>query len=239
MRTVGVLAGTVVLTVSLSAAALAQTYLEPEEAQSLGLLNGTRAQAGRADLPRHGALDGIARAQAVRMAERGDIYHNPNLSSDADAAGLDWRRLGENVGTGPDVQSIHDAFVASPNHYDNMIWPTYNAIGVGMVSGNDGRMYVAHVFAELVVAAPPVQPAVAPVPAQAPAPPPPTAAPASRPAPVLAAVPSPEHRSPEPNALEGGVVNLRVVFGVTDRASVDDLVRTVAGLGHRPASEPS
>lgn len=231
------MAGAVALAVSLATAAHAQTYLEPEEAQSLALLNQTRADVGRAGLPRNGALDGIARAQAVRMADRGDIYHNPNLSADADAAGLDWQRLGENVGTGPDVQSIHDAFVASPNHYDNMIWPTYNAIGVGVVPGGDGRIYIAHVFAELVQAAPAPAPAQAPAPAtQAPAPPPTSAAPASRPAPVLAAVPTPEARSPEPNALEGGVVNLRLVFGVTDRASVDDLVRTVAGLGHRPES---
>lgn len=235
MRKIGVLLlAAVALVLTLAPRAQAQTYLEGDEGQSLQLLNGTRADVGRSSLPRQGDLDGMARAQAVRMAERGDIYHNPNLSSDADAAGLEWRRLGENVGVGPDVRSIHDAFVASPHHYDNMIWPSYNAIGVGIVPGEDGRIYIAHVFAELAAA---VQPTQAPPP-----PPPPTQAPPSptqappRPTPVQTAVPTPEPRSPDPNALEGGVVNLELVFGVTAQASVDDLVRTVPGLGYRPRS---
>ena len=35
----------------------------------------------------------------------------------------DWAKLGENVGTGPDVGSVMDAFIASPGHYANIVDP--------------------------------------------------------------------------------------------------------------------
>lgn len=59
-----------------------------------------------------------------------------------------WAKLGENVGTGPDVGSIMNAFVASPGHYANIVDPEFTHIGVGVVwDGN--RMYTTHRFMKL------------------------------------------------------------------------------------------
>lgn len=59
-----------------------------------------------------------------------------------------WAKLGENVGTGPDVGSIMNAFIASPGHYANIIDPEFTHIGVGVVwDGN--RMYTTHRFMKL------------------------------------------------------------------------------------------
>ena len=59
-----------------------------------------------------------------------------------------WAKLGENVGTGPDVGSVMSAFIASPGHYANIIDPEFTHIGVGVVwDGN--RMFTTHRFMKL------------------------------------------------------------------------------------------
>lgn len=64
-----------------------------------------------------------------------------------------WAKLGENVGTGPDVGSIMQAFIASPGHYANIVDPEFTHVGVGVVwDGN--RMYTTHRFMKLQSATP-------------------------------------------------------------------------------------
>ena len=182
--------------------AFAQESEAGAEARSFQLVNISRTALGLRALVRRPELDVMARAQAGRMAARGDIYHNPNLGADATAAGLDWIRLGENVGVGPDVAVIHAAFLASPHHRDNMLFPAYNAIGVGIAPGvgnRSGMIFVAHVFGQLVGR----QAVTRPAPAKAPSPPP---APPARPAVGVPAA-RPPVRSSVPNAVIGGVID--------------------------------
>jgi hypothetical protein len=188
-------------------------FLPTAEAGSLALLNAARAGASLQALRSEPALQAMARAQAVRMADRGQIYHNPNLASDINAAGLDWARVGENVGVGPDVGVINGAFLASPHHRENMLSPAYNAVGVGIVQGigaQSDRIFVAHVFAQLNRRPTPVatrQPA---------APRPAVRLPVSRPA-ASPVSPSPTPQpSPVGSVLEGGVVDRTVLFGGPD-----------------------
>ena len=56
-----------------------------------------------------------------------------------------WRKLGENIGRGPSVASIHDALVHSAPHYANMVDGAFHWVGVGVAYGG-GQMYVAEVF---------------------------------------------------------------------------------------------
>ncbi|MFN2614324.1 MAG: CAP domain-containing protein, partial [Actinomycetota bacterium] len=72
------------------------------------------------------------------------IYHNQNLGSDVKG---NWTMVGENVGVGPDVATLHQAFIDSPEHRDNILERSYNQIGVGVAYGADGNIYVTEDFA--------------------------------------------------------------------------------------------
>jgi hypothetical protein len=185
----------------------AQVFLRADELLSRTLVNASRALNGAAPLAESPQLDVMARAQAARMAARGQIYHNPNLASDITASGLPWVRVGENVGVGPDIPAIHAAFLASPHHRANLLFPQYTLIGMGVAPGtgnNSGMLFVAHVFAQVSVPAvpsqqPPISPSASPRT-------PPVAVdhpePAPTPAPMTGA-----RSSPAPNAVVGGVVD--------------------------------
>jgi hypothetical protein len=77
------------------------------------------------------------------MAAANNIFHS-NL---ADGAPPEWVRLGENVGRGPSVDAIHNALVASPEHYRNLTDPGFRYVGVGVVNAN-GTLFVSEVFME-------------------------------------------------------------------------------------------
>jgi len=187
----------------LGAAAHATTYNVSDEVKIEQLTNGTRAGVGVKALAHQNGLQQMARAQAVRMAQRGDIYHNPNLSSDITALGVNWRMVGENVGMGPDAATVYAALLKSPHHYENIVRSNYTSIGIGEVNGPGDRIYLVQVFAEIV---PSVAPAHA-APAHRVAPVATRAAPLSArttPRPALKVV-RPVRRA-DPNALLGGLV---------------------------------
>jgi len=105
--------------------------------------NALRASRGLPGLSVNGTLAAKARDWAEHMAAVGAISHS-NLS---DGAPPEWQRLGENVGRGPSVDAIHNALVASPEHYANLTDPGFQSIGVGVVNAN-GTYYVSEVFME-------------------------------------------------------------------------------------------
>ena len=108
-----------------------------------GAVNDPGAEGGFVARSINGTLAAKARNWAEHMAAVGAISHS-NLS---DGAPSEWHRLGENVGRGPSVDSIHSALVASPDHYANLTDPGFQTIGVGVVNAN-GTYYVAEVFME-------------------------------------------------------------------------------------------
>jgi uncharacterized protein YkwD len=105
-------------------------------------VNQLRAAHGLAPLVRSAELDRKAEGQAVRMARREQIFHSSSLESGVSPG---WRALGENVGVGGDVASVHAALEASPAHMANMLDTLYNEVGVGVVT-RDGRTYVVQDF---------------------------------------------------------------------------------------------
>lgn len=168
-----------------------------EEARFVQLINDLRASRGLPALEVHSNIEAKAQAWARTMAEQGRIWHS-NLK---DGITVDWSRLGENVGMGPSVQEMHDAFVASPHHYENLVHPDYRYIGLGVVEA-DGTLFVAQEFMTLRSSTAPQAPTPAPVRTPPPAPVPqapaaskPTpAAPVLRPRaldPIAAATPAP------------------------------------------------
>jgi len=104
-------------------------------------INALRASVGAAGLTQHPVLTAKAEAWAQHMADSGCLCHS-NLP---DGVTVGWRKLGENIGRGPSVASIHDALVHSSLHYANMVDGAFHWVGVGVAYGN-GQMYVAEVF---------------------------------------------------------------------------------------------
>ena len=104
-------------------------------------LNGARSARGIPRLTTRSALVTVAREQARRMARSSRLYHNPRLTSEV----TNWRWVGENVGYGPSVASVHTAFMNSPAHRSNILDRDYTEVGIGAVVAN-GRVWVAEVF---------------------------------------------------------------------------------------------
>lgn len=123
----------------LPSAAMAGTV--DDEQRLVDLVNQERSQRGVAALVVVPELVSGARAQAQRMADAGTLFHNQNLGDLIDG----WYRLGENVGRAGDVEAVHGAFMGSPPHRDNLLLPSYDGVGVGVVRTGD-TMYVAVVF---------------------------------------------------------------------------------------------
>lgn len=164
-------------------ASRAQAWGAAEEQAFVDKINALRSSQGLAPLAVDPELTDQARLWAETMKEAGHIYHTSKLDQGITS---NWQKLGENVGVGGTVDSLFDAFVASPKHYENLVDPVYRFVGVGVVWDGD-HMYTTHRFMSLMPAdpptAPPQQPVASPRPAPKPAPKPaPTAPPATTPA---------------------------------------------------------
>ncbi len=131
------------------------------ESQFVSALNSARAAQGLPALEIAGDLTSVARSHSRVMADADHLHHNPDLGS----AVTGWRKVGENVGRGPSVSSIHDALMNSPGHRRNILDADWTQLGMGVVV-DDGQLWVTQVFRTPADAAP------APAPEPEPAPPP-------------------------------------------------------------------
>jgi hypothetical protein len=113
-----------------------------EESSFVARINALRATKGLAPLAVDANLTSKARGWAQTMADKDRIWH----SALSDGVTADWERLGENVGMGATVDSLHIAFVNSPHHYENLVDPTFRSIGIGVVYGPTGTLFVSEVF---------------------------------------------------------------------------------------------
>ncbi len=116
-----------------------------DESSFINAVNSRRTNAGLAALVVDAELTDAARAWAEQMAANGRISHAPDIT---DGISSYWLKVGENVGTGPTVSAVMDAFVASPAHNTNIMDPAFTHIGVGVVwSGS--ALYTVHRFMQL------------------------------------------------------------------------------------------
>jgi hypothetical protein len=105
-------------------------------------INDLRASQGLSQLAVDPALVSVAADWTQHMASVNTLSHRPNL---ADVAPGDWTKLGENVGYGSTVATLHTAFVNSPGHYANLVNPAYQYIGVSVVMAGS-TMWVTENF---------------------------------------------------------------------------------------------
>jgi uncharacterized protein YkwD len=130
----------------------ASVDVTPIENRFVELINGERAKAGLGPLAIVPELVTIGRAWsgAMRTSSGGGdpcvISHNPSFSAQVTA---NWRRLGENVGCGPvEAEFLHQKFVESPPHFKNIMDPTFDSVGIGIVVDGD-TMFVTQQFMDL------------------------------------------------------------------------------------------
>lgn len=111
------------------------------ESEFVAKINAERGAAGLPALQVAGDLTSVARRHSTRMADADNLHHNPNLSG----AVSGWQKVGENVGRGPSVGPIHQAFMNSPGHRRNILDGDFTQVGVGVVV-RDGQVWVTEVF---------------------------------------------------------------------------------------------
>lgn len=109
----------------------------------LSAINSERASRGLGSLKMDGGLQSHARRHTADMIAAGNIYHSSSGELKA-AAGSGWSKLGENVGRGGTVSSLHSAFMNSAGHKANILGD-YNYAGIG-TDTHEGVLYVTVVF---------------------------------------------------------------------------------------------
>jgi uncharacterized protein YkwD len=112
------------------------------ERQMKGQVNEARLRHNTDRLFMRRKLVRIARRHSRAMASSGTLFHSSNLG---DKVPNGWRIVGENVGVGYSIESLHEAFMASAPHRRNNLRPAYEKIGVGVVQ-RDGRIWITVVF---------------------------------------------------------------------------------------------
>lgn len=106
-------------------------------------INAARADKGQRKLRLDTELGRAARKHSNEMAADDLLFHTtPGQLSKRISR---WRVLGENVGVGETVPTLHEAFMDSTVHRENILHATYRHVGVGIVHSG-GKMWVTVIF---------------------------------------------------------------------------------------------
>jgi hypothetical protein len=118
--------------------------VQPDAARIFALANQARAQAGVGRLEWDPALAAAALTHCQRMAAEGPISHRyggePNLGGRAAQAGAHFSVIEENVAFGPSPDEIHEQWMQSPGHRENLLSPDVDRVGIAVVAAR-GELY--------------------------------------------------------------------------------------------------
>jgi uncharacterized protein YkwD len=106
-------------------------------------MNKARRRSGRRKMNLDPELSRVARYHTREMVRRNTLYHTSSAQLRRRVVG--WATLGENVGVGNTVKSLHRAFMNSTAHRHNILYSTFKHSGVGVRKRN-GRMWVTVIF---------------------------------------------------------------------------------------------
>jgi uncharacterized membrane protein YgcG len=112
------------------------------ESQFIADMNAARQSNGLAPYAVYSDLASIAREHSQNMAQKQELYHNPDLTTEVHG----WQAVGENVGEGPSVSAIHNAFMQSPEHRANILDHDFTQVGVGVAVDKNGTIWVTEDF---------------------------------------------------------------------------------------------
>ncbi len=114
-----------------------------KERQFASKLNLARRAAGRGGLDLDRQLSKAAKVHTREMVNRNLLYHTP--SDTLRRRVTNWYELGENVGVGGTVTSLHGAFMDSTAHRQNILYSGFRYVGIGAMKAN-GRLWVTVIF---------------------------------------------------------------------------------------------
>lgn len=141
---IGILAPLAVPTVAGAATGDNQCYrFKSSEKTFARKMNLARKTIGLRTMKLDPELGKVARVHSREMYRKNSLYHTS--SSLLGWRVTRWRMLGENVGYGGSVDSLHTAFMNSPSHRANILHSSFRNVGVGVVA-RDGRIWVTVVF---------------------------------------------------------------------------------------------
>lgn len=155
LRKLAVLVIAPVLLLGVAAVTQASAAGDAHAASFVAKANAERTSRGLRALVVKYDLTAVAARHSGRMASQSKLYHNPSLGSEVSG----WQVVGENVGNGGTVDSIHRALMNSPAHRANILAAEYTEIGIGTVTDSRGVIWMTQVF-RLPMAAPKVTPPV-------------------------------------------------------------------------------
>lgn len=113
-----------------------------QDGDMINLINAERAANGLPGLTRHWDLEDDASVQTARQVAKGTIFHTSDLSKIVSGG---WSSLGENVGMGPNIPVLHDAFMDSPGHRANILGD-WSHIGVSTKTASNGQTFITVIF---------------------------------------------------------------------------------------------
>jgi uncharacterized protein YkwD len=128
----------------------AQAVKDPRAAL-YDMVNAARASERAAPLERDTRLEALAQAHAEAMLHAHKTAHDAgdgDLNQRLANAGLELR-AGENVAHAASASLSHRALWASPSHRENLLFPDFDAVGIGVAPDPDGTLWVCEVFASL------------------------------------------------------------------------------------------
>jgi uncharacterized protein YkwD len=142
--TAAVATGTILsATPATPAAATSCWHYHRSERSFAAKVNHARATRGISKLQRDKQLTVVARRHSREMAQANNLYHTPD--STLAYRVTNWRVLGENIGVGSSIKSLHRAFMDSAPHRANLLYSSFRHVGVGVVRKHD-RIWVTFVF---------------------------------------------------------------------------------------------
>jgi uncharacterized protein YkwD len=112
-------------------------------AEMLQLTNDDRANRDRDELRLNDRLSRYARRHSRDMAEQGELFHTPDLADKLRGTG--WSIGAENVGMGPSLEALEDAFMASRPHRKNILRAGFERTAIGVVESG-GSYWVTVIF---------------------------------------------------------------------------------------------
>jgi len=123
------------------------------EQDLLQLANQSREQAGAAKLALDPGLTMAARAHAQAMLDARRISHQfqgepPLVQRLVATSTLQMEQAAENVALDYSAEGGHEHLMLSPPHRANLLNPSYNVVGLGVVRSGD-RLYIVEDFARV------------------------------------------------------------------------------------------
>jgi uncharacterized protein YkwD len=122
-----------------------QASLKAESEQLFALANQARTQAKARRLQWDPALAAAALKHCLRLVAAGPIgrlshQYDGELPLFGRATGAHFDMIEENVASGPTVSTIHQAWMDSPEHRENLLNPGVDCVGIAVLA-DDGVLY--------------------------------------------------------------------------------------------------